>query len=121
VKVDLGLTVTDQDPEWGYLMFEYTSRESGKRKTRGSFEFVRTHDEVRVALQLSSMPSYHERVLIEKLRRKLTAEHGTPPHEKPKKREKPKLGEDDDHKKSKADSKKRAGTKKSRPHDKDAS
>jgi hypothetical protein len=88
VKVDLGLKVTDQDPEWGYLLFEYTSRESGKRRSQGSFEFVKNNSGVRVSLQLASMPSYHERVIMQKLIRKLSEEHGTPPRPKPKKRKK---------------------------------
>lgn len=79
VKVDLGLTVTDQDAQWGYLMFEYTSPESGNRKTRGSFELVRVRDAVQVALQLPALPSYHERVIMDKLTRKLVDEHGAPP------------------------------------------
>jgi hypothetical protein len=79
VKVDLGLTVVDQDAQWGYFMFEYTSPESGNRKTRGSFEFVRVRDGVQIALQLPALPSYHERVIIDKLTRKLSEEHGAPP------------------------------------------
>jgi hypothetical protein len=84
VKVDLGLTVTDHDPDWGYLMFEYTSRQSGKRKSQGSFEFVRGGNGVQVSLQIPSMPSHHERVIIDRLKRKLSSEHGLPPRPKPK-------------------------------------
>ena len=79
VKVDLGLKIIEQDANWGYFLFEYTSRESGNKVTRGSFEFVRTADGVQVWLQLPDMPSYHERVIIDKLARKLVEEHGTPP------------------------------------------
>jgi hypothetical protein len=97
VKVDLGLKITDQDAEWGYFLFEYTSRESANKVTRGSFEFVRTADGVQVWLQLASMPSYHERVIIDKLARKLGEEHGTPPPKpKPKPEEKPKKGDESD-------------------------
>jgi len=87
VKVDLGLAVTDHDPDWGYLMFEYTSRQSGKRKSQGSFEFVRVGDGVQVSLQIPSMPSHHERVILDQLKRKLSNEHGLPP--RPKSKSKP--------------------------------
>jgi hypothetical protein len=97
IKVDLGLKITDQDADWGYFLFEYTSRESANKVTRGSFEFVRSPDGVQVWLQLATMPSYHERVIIDKLARKLVEEHGTPPPKpKPKPEDKPKKGDDPD-------------------------
>ena len=96
LKVDLGLTITEQDPAWGYLLFEYSSRESGGKKSRGSFEFVRSRDGVQVWLQLAAMPSYHERVIIDKLAHKLLEEHGTPPP-RPKEEDKPKKGGNADH------------------------
>ncbi len=79
VKVDLDLDVTEINGEWGYFLFVYTSRESGKRKNRGSFSFVKRGEEVHVILQIPQMPSYHERVIMQKLTRKLAAEHGAPP------------------------------------------
>jgi hypothetical protein len=97
VKVDLDLKITDQDSEWGYFLFEYASRESGGKVTRGSVEFVRSADGVQVWLQLSAMPSYHERVIVDKLARKLVDEHGTPPPKpKPKPEDKPKRGDAED-------------------------
>jgi hypothetical protein len=88
LKVDLGFVVTETDAEWGYVMFEYTSPESGDRKNLGSFTFVQVDDRVQVSLQIPSMPSYHEQVIIQKLRRKLEEEHGEPP--RPPKKEPPK-------------------------------
>jgi hypothetical protein len=82
LKVDLNLRVTEVNPDWGYLLFEYTTRESGQRKNRGSFEFVKHSEQLRVTLKLPQLPSYHELVLLTKLERKLAREHGTPP-EKP--------------------------------------
>lgn len=82
LKVDLGLQVTETDAEWGYVMFEYTSPESGERKNQGSFTFVKIDDRVQVSLQIPAMPSYHEQVIIQKLRRKLEEEHGEPPPKK---------------------------------------
>ena len=80
LKVDLGLSVSEVNPEWGYLLFVYTSRESGKRPIRGSFSFVkRAEQRIQVMLQLAAMPSYHEQRILEKLRHKLVEEHGAPP------------------------------------------
>src|SRR5690242_10199250 len=57
VRVDLGLKITEKDPEHGYFLFEYTSPESGKKVHQGSFEVVRSgKDAVRVSVQLPTMP-----------------------------------------------------------------
>lgn len=79
VRVDLGLKVTEKDAELGYVLFEYTSPESGKRATPGSFEFVRNERGVLVTAQLPAMPQYHEQVLVDRLARKLATEYGEPP------------------------------------------
>ena len=97
-KVDLDLEVTETNAEWGYMLFVYKSSESGSRANRGSFTFVRDEDEVHVSLQIPEMPSYHEQMLVDQLRRKLEVEHGEPPPRKkpPKKPAKPKHDDDDD-------------------------
>jgi hypothetical protein len=85
LKVDLDAEVKEVNPKWGYLTFVYTTRESGKRKNRGSFSFVRLASDhvVQVSLQLPELPSYHEQLIMRKLRRKLVDENGEPPkHEK---------------------------------------
>lgn len=80
VRVDLGLKITEKDPEHGYLLFEYTSPESGKRVHAGSIEVVRSgKDVVRVTVQLATMPSYHERMIVDALAKKLHVEYGDPP------------------------------------------
>ena len=83
LKVDLDFEVTEINAEWGFLTFEYVSTESGKRKNRASFTFVKDEDKrlVHVSLQIPSMPSYHEQLIVTKLRRKLENEHGEPPAE----------------------------------------
>jgi hypothetical protein len=91
LKVDLDLEVKEINAEWGILTFFYLSSESGERKNRGSFTFVREEEGVRVVLQIPEMPSYHEQLIIDKLKRKLELEHGEPPPPK-----KPKKDEDDD-------------------------
>ena len=99
LKVDLELEVTESNSDWGYLLFVYVNNESGDRKNRASFTFVRDGDMVQVALQIPEMPSYHEQMVMERLERKLVEEHGDPPPpvkkvDKPKKKKK----KDDDSK-----------------------
>ncbi|HHH31354.1 MAG TPA: hypothetical protein ENK57_23820 [Polyangiaceae bacterium] len=81
LKVDLEFEVTEINAEWGFLVFQYVSPESGERKNRASFTFVKDDDHrlVHVSLQIPSMPSYHEQLIIKKLRYKLENEHGEPP------------------------------------------
>ncbi|MRG93481.1 hypothetical protein [Polyangium spumosum] len=84
VRVDLGLKITEKDPEHGYLLFEYTSPESGKRVHTGSIEVVQSgKDVVRVTAKLPTMPSYHERMIVDALAKKLSVEYGDPPARKP--------------------------------------
>ena len=84
VKVDLDMRITETNAEWGYFLFVYQSRESGKRNNRGAFSFVEQDDgTVRVSLQMPQMPSYHEQLIVDKLKRKLHDEHGAPPARKP--------------------------------------
>jgi hypothetical protein len=79
LRVDLGLKIKEKDSDNGYLLFDYTSPESGKRVYPGSIECVRTPKGVHVAVQLSSMPRYHEQMIVDQLVKKLSAEHGDPP------------------------------------------
>lgn len=84
VRVDLGLKIVEKDEASGYVMFEYTSPESGKRKSSGSIELVKGKGNTHVAVQLPAMPQYHEQMILDALMRKLLAEHGEPPkHIKP--------------------------------------
>ena len=83
VRVDLGCKVTEKDVDSGYLLFEYTSLESGKRAHRGSIEVVRNRQGTHVAGQLPSLPRYHEQMIVDALARKLMSEHGEPPRNKP--------------------------------------
>jgi len=98
VKVDLDMKITETNPDWGYLLFVYQSRESRNRENRGSISFVQQEDgNVRVAVQLPEMPSYHEQLIIDKLRTKLSDEHGAPP-QKPKPKPAPDEDKPDDDK-----------------------
>ena len=78
IRVDLGCIITEKDPANGYLLFEYTSPESGSRVHRGALEIVRGKDTTHVAVQLPTLPQYHEQMVIDALGKKLTAEHGYP-------------------------------------------
>jgi hypothetical protein len=85
VRVDLGLKIAEKDEGAGYLLFDYTSPESGKKPVPGSMEFVRSKESgaVRVIVQIPQMPGYHEQVLIDQLTRKMRAEYGDPPKKAP--------------------------------------
>ncbi len=79
VRVDYGFPVRDRDQDVGYLLFDYV--DSG-RSYPGSFELVRVeedgHEQVRVSVQVPAMPSYIERMLLDRLTRKLREEYGQP-------------------------------------------
>lgn len=81
VRVDLGFKVTEKDDAAGYVLFDYTSPESGGKVVAGSMQFIRDKDDgtVQVVVQIPQMPGYHEQVLVDALARKLRAEYGDPP------------------------------------------
>lgn len=81
IRVDLGFKVTEKDDAAGYVLFDYTSPESGGKVVAGSMQFIREKDDgtVQVVVQIPQMPGYHEQVLIDALARKLRAEYGDPP------------------------------------------
>ena len=79
VRVDLRFPVTDRDQETGFLLFDYVD---GSRSYPGSVELVRTRvegrDGVRVVVQVQAMPSYVERMILDRLARKLVEDFGEP-------------------------------------------
>lgn len=79
VRVDLGCKITEKDSDNGYLLFDYTSSESGKQVHHGSVEVVRVRQGAHVSVQLPSLPRYHEQMIVDALARKLASEHGEPP------------------------------------------
>ena len=107
IKVDLAMRVLETNSEWGFFIFEYKSPASGKRKNRGTVQFVKQDAKVRVAVDVPQMPLHHEQMLVDKLKRKLSQEHGSPP-QAPQKPEPPK---EDGPEKKKPASDKRAGRK----------
>ena len=78
VRVDFGLTVTERDPSAAYILFDYTSSESGRRVAPGSIEMLEAGRIVKVVVQLAQMPRYHEQVMSNALAKKLRDEYGDP-------------------------------------------
>jgi hypothetical protein len=78
IRVDLGCTITEKDIENGYLLFDYTSPESGSRVHHGSVEVVRGKPGAHVSVQLPTLPQYHEQMIVDALVKKLQREHGDP-------------------------------------------
>jgi hypothetical protein len=80
VRVDLGCTITERDAEAGFLLFDY---ESSGRLHHGSIELSPTRardgsEVVRVVVQIPTLPSYVERMIVNRLERKLRDEIGEP-------------------------------------------
>lgn len=83
LHIDMGLKIREKDADGGFLVFDYTSPESGKRIVKGSIELVRSRHGVHVTVQLPTMPNYHEQMVADALAKKLLAEHGEPPTARP--------------------------------------
>lgn len=79
IRVDMGLKVTERDPEAAYLLFDYKSSESGARVVPGAIELVKSGRVVKVIVQLAQMPKYHEQVMADSLAKKLSDDYGEPP------------------------------------------
>lgn len=79
VRVDLGCAITEKDKEEGYLLFDY---EDAGRTVPGTIELVRSkrgiQEIVSLVVQIPAMPSYVERMVIDRLERKLREELGAP-------------------------------------------
>ena len=86
IRVDQGYPIKDRDQAVGYFLFDY--KDDG-RMYPGSVELVRIEDQgggpIRVVMQIPAMPSYIERMLLDKLKKKLMNEYGEPvaPPKKP--------------------------------------
>ena len=80
IRVDQGFPIKDRDKDVGYFIFDY--RDAGKGHP-GTVELVQTESDegrVKVLMQIPSMPSYIERMLLDKLKKKLTDDYGEPPN-----------------------------------------
>ena len=79
IRVDQGYAIKDRDESVGYFLFDY--KDDG-RVYPGSVELMRIADQgggpIRVVIQIPAMPSYIERMLLDKLEKKLIHEYGQP-------------------------------------------
>lgn len=94
IRVDMGLKITEKDPEAAYIMFEYKSSEGGNKVSPGSIEMVPQSSQIQVVVQLPQMPQYHEEVMANSLKKKLQHDYGDPPKQRPEKRPKGDAGAD---------------------------
>ena len=83
LRVDLGYEVVEKDPDAAYLIFRYELPGQKKATATGTIEVVEADGQVKLFVQIPTMPEYHERVLRDGLVRKLHDEYGTPPHKAP--------------------------------------
>lgn len=79
LHVDMGFKILEKDKDIGYVLFEYTSPESGSRVCNGSIEVVETKTGTNVVVNVPEMPQYHEQMIIDALAKKLEKEYGPPP------------------------------------------
>ena len=79
LRVDYESPITEKDIDSGYFLFEFP--EGGKSHS-GSVELARTgeggSETVRVVVQVPSLPSYVEQMMLDRLTRKLNEEFGEP-------------------------------------------
>jgi hypothetical protein len=79
VRVDLGCAITEKDKDEGYVIFDY---EDAGRTVPGTIELVRSkrgvQEVISLVVQIPAMPSYVERMVIDRLERKLREELGSP-------------------------------------------
>ena len=76
IRVDYESPITEKDKDEGYFLFSFLHQ--GKEHP-GSFEVIEDADNgARVVVQIPAMPSYVEQMLLDKLERKLSQDHGAP-------------------------------------------
>ena len=80
LRVDYGFPLRDRDRDIGFVLFDYTDR---GRSHPGSLELVpfvadNGQSQIRVTLSIPAMPAYVERMVLDKLARKLREDHGAP-------------------------------------------
>jgi hypothetical protein len=79
LRIDLGCRLGERDPEVGYVTFDYVE---GHRTHAGAVELVPTlvdgREGVRVVVTIPAMPSYVERMILDRLGRKLVEDFGEP-------------------------------------------
>jgi hypothetical protein len=98
VRVDYASPITEKDKDDGYFLFAFVH---GGKEHPGSFEVIEDDgDGARVIVQIPAMPSYVEQMLIDKLERKLSQDHGAPRDKKAPETKKPSAPAEDGNKPS---------------------
>jgi hypothetical protein len=83
IAVDYRYRITERDADLGFVLFEYPDRNG--RVFHGSLELVELPDidgeraRVRVVVRVNGQPSYVERMILDRLVRKLGQDYGPPP------------------------------------------
>lgn len=79
VRVNIGCAISEKDKDEGYFLFDY---EYSGSKYAGSIELVRIRldgaEAVRVVVRVQGMPIYVERIITNRLTKKLSDEFGQP-------------------------------------------
>jgi hypothetical protein len=79
LRIDLDCPINEKDKDEGYFLFEYRD---DKRTFPGSAELIPSNvggvKGVRVVIQLAALPQYVERMILDRLARKLDEELGRP-------------------------------------------
>ena len=80
IRVDYGFEIVEKDKETGYILFDFM--DSGM-KSPASFEVFEQENDgvpgVKILLTMARLPSYMERLLLDKLERKIRTDYGPPP------------------------------------------
>ena len=79
LRVDLGLEVLERDPDAAYLLFKYRLSDNPRREVDAAIELVSVDDRVRVIIKIPQMPASHERLIRDRLVKKLRDDYGEPP------------------------------------------
>jgi SpoVK/Ycf46/Vps4 family AAA+-type ATPase len=83
LRVDLSLEVTEKDEEAAYLLFQYRLSNDPKRVVAGAVELVALENEVRIIVKIPTVSEAHERILRDRLMKKMREDYGEPPKRKP--------------------------------------
>ena len=90
IRVDYGFEIIEKDKDTGYILFDF--KDSGMNSP-ASFEVIQQEKNgapgVKILLTMAKLPSYMERMMLDKLERKIMDDYGPPPEvrKKPDKKE----------------------------------
>lgn len=79
LRVDLGLEVVEKDPDASYLLFRYRLGDDQKRVVEGAVELIDLVDRIKIIIKIPALPETHERLLRDRLVKKLRDDYGEPP------------------------------------------